>query len=218
VLRAWTAQEKFERACRARGREILSNLPENVRPIVVMSRPYNGCDKALSLDLPAKLRKLNVLAIPLDFLDFSNDGPSHDRIFEWMYWKNGQRILHAARFVREHPRLHAIYLSSFSCGPDSFLLGVCRYFRGVGASPTTLASATNARRSRPRNRKSEIHAASISPGWAMRRTAWRRDYAPRGSTRRSCRRRMPHPSSWDVVIAKGKNACHASSPLATCCA
>jgi predicted nucleotide-binding protein (sugar kinase/HSP70/actin superfamily) len=135
VLCGWAAQNKFERACRARGREVLANIPEQVRPIVVMARPYNGCDNALSLNLPTKLQRLNVLAIPLDFLDFSSDPSTHDRVFEWMYWKNGQRILHAARFVRQHPRLHAIYLSSFSCGPDSFLLG---YFKRLMAPKPSL--------------------------------------------------------------------------------
>ena len=38
-----------------------------------------------------------------------------------MYWKYGQRVLHAADIVRDDPRLHAVYLSNFSCGPDSFL-------------------------------------------------------------------------------------------------
>ena len=39
-----------------------------------------------------------------------------------MYWKYGQRILRAARIIRQDARLHSIYLSNFSCGPDSFLI------------------------------------------------------------------------------------------------
>jgi predicted CoA-substrate-specific enzyme activase len=122
VEKAWEAQNGFEEACRARGREVLANLSDDVRPIVVISRPYNGCDKHVSLDLAVKLRRLNVLAIPMDFLDLSAAEPTGDRVFECMYWKYGQRILHAAKLIRNHPRLHALYLSNFSCGPDSFLL------------------------------------------------------------------------------------------------
>jgi predicted nucleotide-binding protein (sugar kinase/HSP70/actin superfamily) len=39
-----------------------------------------------------------------------------------MYWGYGQRILLAAGKIAEDPRLHALYLTNFSCGPDSFLL------------------------------------------------------------------------------------------------
>jgi hypothetical protein len=38
-----------------------------------------------------------------------------------MYWPNGQKILAAARIVARDPRLNAIYIGNFRCGPDSFL-------------------------------------------------------------------------------------------------
>ena len=120
---AWQAQDDFEEACREAGREVLDNLKPNQRAVVVVSRPYNGCDPGVSLDLPGKLRKLDVLPIPMDFLDLRPTGPTGDQVFQNMYWKYGQRILHAGRIIREDPRLHAIYLSNFSCGPDSFIIG-----------------------------------------------------------------------------------------------
>jgi predicted nucleotide-binding protein (sugar kinase/HSP70/actin superfamily) len=43
-----------------------------------------------------------------------------------MYWRSGQRILRAARIVRNTPNLYAIYIGNFSCGPDSFIL---KYFK-----------------------------------------------------------------------------------------
>jgi predicted CoA-substrate-specific enzyme activase len=135
VEKAWAAQSGFEEACKARGREILAALPEGVRPVVVISRPYNGCDKVVSLDLAVKLRRLNVLAIPMDFLDLPGDKPTGDRVFECMYWKYGQRILHAAKLIRNHPKLHALYLSNFSCGPDSFLLS---FFKRIMAPKPSL--------------------------------------------------------------------------------
>ena len=39
-----------------------------------------------------------------------------------MYWPNGQKILAATRLVAQDNRLHAIYMSNFRCGPDSFLM------------------------------------------------------------------------------------------------
>jgi predicted CoA-substrate-specific enzyme activase len=120
---AWQAQGDFERACRDRGRQVLAELPPGRRALVIVSRPYNGCDSGVSLDLPGKLRKLGELPIPMDFLDLRSDRPADDRVFAGMYWKYGQRILHAGRVIRDDPRLHAVYLSNFGCGPDSFLAG-----------------------------------------------------------------------------------------------
>ena len=132
---AWAAQEQFEEACRQRGRQVLESLPAGQRAVVIVSRPYNGCDTGVSLDVPGKLRKLGVLPIPMDFLDLRDSASGDDRVLKRMYWKYGQRILHAGLLVREDPRLHAIYLSNFSCGPDSFLIN---YFKRLMAPKPSL--------------------------------------------------------------------------------
>ena len=56
--------------------------------------------------------------MPLDFLplsemDISSDWPN-------MYWRSGQRILQAAEVVRADPRLNALYITNYGCGPDCF--------------------------------------------------------------------------------------------------
>lgn len=123
---AWQAQDAFEDACRTRGREVLDQLDPAQRAVVLVGRAYNTCDAGVSLDLPQKLRRLGVLPIPMDFLDLRADGPADPSIGDGMYWKSGRAILRAAEVVRDDPRLHAVYLSNFGCGPDSFLLG---YFK-----------------------------------------------------------------------------------------
>jgi len=119
---AYTVQKNFERACRNRGAEILDQLKPGERTMVLISRPYNGCDPGVSLDIPGKLRKLGILTIPMDFLDLTT-GRSNARFQakDGMYWKYGQKIMKACKIVRNDPRLNAIYLSNFSCGPDSFI-------------------------------------------------------------------------------------------------
>jgi predicted nucleotide-binding protein (sugar kinase/HSP70/actin superfamily) len=52
--------------------------------------------------------------LPLDRVDISEELPN-------MYWRYGQRIIQAAKIVASDPRLHAVYLSNFKCGPDSFI-------------------------------------------------------------------------------------------------
>ncbi|MBN2375801.1 MAG: hypothetical protein JXD22_05350 [Sedimentisphaerales bacterium] len=115
-------QRAFEEACRERGREILDGLAPGEKACVIVSRPYNGCDPGVSLDLPRKLRKMNVLSVPIDFLDLDAANVIEPELQSEMYWKYGQRIYRAAHIIREDPRLNAIYISNFSCGPDSFII------------------------------------------------------------------------------------------------
>jgi len=117
---AAAAQEAFEKACVDRGAEVLAELGPDRQGIVIVSRPYNGCDRGICLDLPAKMRRMGVLPIPMDFLNLRSG--SKQPPWENMYWKYGQQILHAAHLIVDNPNLQAIYLSNFSCGPDSFLI------------------------------------------------------------------------------------------------
>jgi predicted nucleotide-binding protein (sugar kinase/HSP70/actin superfamily) len=47
-----------------------------------------------------------------------------------MFWRGGQAILAAATLVKEDPRLQAIYVTNFNCGPDSFILSFFRRIMG----------------------------------------------------------------------------------------
>ncbi|UCE17126.1 MAG: CoA activase [Gemmatimonadota bacterium] len=113
------AQSTFYENLRRRGREVMKGLSPDQRAVVIISRPYNGCDPGINLDLPKKLKDMGVLAIPMDFLSLEDQDISTE--FPNMYWKYGQRILSAAEIVRSDPRLHVIYISNFKCGPDSFI-------------------------------------------------------------------------------------------------
>ncbi len=125
------AQAAFYKAIRARGREILSSLGSGRTGVVVVGRPYNTCDLGVCQDLPRKLRKLGVVPIPMDFLPV-RDVDLTDAHAD-MYWRSGQAILGAARLVASHPDLHCVYLTSFQCGPDSFLLSFFR--KAMGGKP-----------------------------------------------------------------------------------
>lgn len=117
-------QQRFYQNLRARGEEILSGLDRYERPVVIISRPYNGCDPGLNLDLPKKLRDLGALAIPMDFLPLESIDIYDE--FPNMYWRYGQRILSAIQLVKNDERLNAVFISNFRCGPDSFILHFVR--------------------------------------------------------------------------------------------
>jgi predicted CoA-substrate-specific enzyme activase len=99
------------------GQKILENLKPDEKCIVIISRPYNGFDRRLSLEIPDKIRKMGIKIIHMDFLPLQTGTDD----LASMYWLYGRKILAAANYIRKHPNLFAIYMTSFGCGPDSFI-------------------------------------------------------------------------------------------------
>ncbi len=124
------AQERAVQAVKEQGREALANLRRGERALVLIGRTYNTCDAGMNMNLPAKVRDMGVQAIPLDLL------PLHDvdhTGMDEMYWRSGQKILAAARFLKDHPDLYPVYITNFGCGPDSF---ISHFFREeMGGKP-----------------------------------------------------------------------------------
>ncbi len=120
VRAAFDAQESFLAHLQARGREALEGLARDQMALVIVSRPYNGCDPGLNMNIPEKLRDLGCLAVPLDMLplDCAEIASDHPH----MYWKYGQKILAGVRLVARDPRLYPVYITNFGCGPDSFIM------------------------------------------------------------------------------------------------
>lgn len=131
IRKAKESQKNFYKRLEERGKEVLDSLGEDEIALVIISRPYNGCDSGVNMDLPAKLRDLGILAIPMDFLTLDIDDIAKD--YPNMYWKYGQKILAAARVVARDKRLYALYITNFGCGPDSF---ISKFFpKEVGGKP-----------------------------------------------------------------------------------
>jgi len=112
-------QSEFENRVLLKGQEVLDNLPADKECLVIMGRPYNTSDPSLNLSMVEKLINMDVLPIPMDFLPLGSEHITRD--YNQMYWPNGQKILAATRIIARDDRLHAIYMSNFRCGPDSFL-------------------------------------------------------------------------------------------------
>ncbi len=119
MKKADARQNQFEERVKARGREVLANLPEDKEVLTIIGRPYNTGDPALNLSMVEKLINLDVLPIPMDYLPLEEENITDD--YNKMYWPNGQRILAASRIIARDDRLHGIYMGNFRCGPDSFL-------------------------------------------------------------------------------------------------
>jgi predicted CoA-substrate-specific enzyme activase len=119
---AFAAQGRFEKELKKEGKEILDAIRPGEKLFVLVSRPYNGCDDGLNLQLPRKLAELGVKIIPMEMLSLEKAELTDEVLHSQVYWSYGQKILRAAEIIRSDPRLFAIYLSNFSCGPDSFIM------------------------------------------------------------------------------------------------
>jgi predicted CoA-substrate-specific enzyme activase len=119
---AHKAQDEFNSAIIAKGAEFLSSIKDIT--IAIIGRSYNALDNGANLEIPKKLADLGISSIPMDFLPLERYAIDSD----WpnMYWRSGQRILKAARFIKDTQNLYAIYIGNFLCGPDSFIL---KYFK-----------------------------------------------------------------------------------------
>jgi predicted nucleotide-binding protein (sugar kinase/HSP70/actin superfamily) len=125
IGKARTAQETFSSSLEQRGRELLAQHASGDQPaVVIIGRSYNAFDPEVNLGIPKKLAAINTPSFPMDMLPLE-DIRMQD---SWpnMYWRSGQKILKAARIVRNTPNLYAIYIGNFSCGPDSYIL---KYFK-----------------------------------------------------------------------------------------
>lgn len=128
---AITVQEQFFADLRNKGKESISTLNKNGKQgMVLFGRPYNAFSSWANKSIPAKFATRGVKIIPCDMLPRSEACGEELN----MYWATGEQIMDSAKLVAEHPDLFGTYITNFSCGPDSFLLG---HFRKVmGRKPS----------------------------------------------------------------------------------
>lgn len=125
-------QEKINSQMKEWGQQILSELEKDPqkKAVVLFGRSYNAFTREANLGIPHKFASRGWSIIPCDFLPYEQEEPFHR-----MYWANGQLILQAANFVQKHPQLFGVFITNFSCGPDSFILG---YFREIMGNKPSL--------------------------------------------------------------------------------
>ena len=134
---AFEKAAKQQMACRMEMKSLGENAlreldahPDRIA-VVLLARSYNGFVEEAHMGIPHKLASRGVMVIPYDFLPL-NDEP----VKPHMYWGMGRMILKAAEMVKNHPQLFGTYITNFSCGPDSFILGYFRELMGRKPSLT----------------------------------------------------------------------------------
>ncbi len=113
-----------------RGREVLERVEREKTPAVVfIGRPYNLYDPLINLKIPDRLRSYGYEIFPYEMLLDPDDRAD----VHHMYWNFGEAILRAAEKIRALENVYPVYLTNFSCGPDSFILS--RFEKAMAGKP-----------------------------------------------------------------------------------
>ncbi|ACI20369.1 (R)-2-hydroxyglutaryl-CoA dehydratase activator-related protein [Thermodesulfovibrio yellowstonii DSM 11347] len=121
-------QKEFVNSLQKEGLKLLETAKDKSlgqqATVVIIGRSYNSFDQAVSLDISGKLTRLDVLPIPMDMLPLDSVNIKD----EWnnLYWRSGQRIIRASKFLHKLDEVYPLFITNFSCGPDSFIIN---YFK-----------------------------------------------------------------------------------------
>jgi len=170
-------QKAVETAMREAGRRALEELQADpaALAVVIFGRSYNAFVSEAHMGIPESLPRAASASSHRQCSQRRRAGQRSDVL------DGGQAVLKAARFVERHPQLFGCYITNFSCGPDSFLIG---YFReswrqalshpGAG-QPRGRRGPGDADRGLPRHREG---LAGAEKGKARRRDGRLRSFAP----------------------------------------
>ena len=123
--KARTVQDKLQGQMIELGEKIIYEIesdPDRIG-IILFGRSYNAFVPEANKGIPHKFASRGITIIPVDFLDLKQY-PVKDH----MYWSSGQINLKGAVGIKNHTQLFGTYITNFSCGPDSFIIG---YFRDI---------------------------------------------------------------------------------------
>ena len=113
---AFQKQKSFFEKLKIKGKEVIEKYDDIT---VLVGRPYNTQDDGINLAISNKISSLGITVIPMDFLDIGEVSiyGEHDN----MFWHSGHKILSAAKIIMDNPKLNAVYVTNYACGPDSFI-------------------------------------------------------------------------------------------------
>ncbi|MGQ9818681.1 MAG: acyl-CoA dehydratase activase [Candidatus Kapaibacteriales bacterium] len=116
-----------------RGKHFLNFLAKDKSKfaVVLVGRPYNSFFKFANKGIPQKFASRGVYIIPYEYLPYQ-----HHQLDESQFWEAGKKILKVAKEIRENPQLFPVYVTNFSCGPDSMLIPQFRKILGDKPSLT----------------------------------------------------------------------------------
>jgi activator of 2-hydroxyglutaryl-CoA dehydratase/predicted nucleotide-binding protein (sugar kinase/HSP70/actin superfamily) len=116
--RAAEARQSYERELSAIGRRALSYARARALPIVVVCGSLHVLfDRTLNAGIPGILRQNGAIPLPMDCFPI----PAEIDPLERIVWAESRRALRTALAARASGDLYPLLLSSFGCGPASFV-------------------------------------------------------------------------------------------------
>lgn len=125
--RAWDLFNEHRSRMLETGGRFIQSLEEDQVSIVLFGRSYNAFTSQANMGIPGKFASRGYPVIPYDMIPLPED---HNKLLDRMYWASGQTILQSAGYVRSMSSLFGVFITSFSCGPDSFILDRFRSIMG----------------------------------------------------------------------------------------
>lgn len=125
-------QKEFNDELKHYGRQALDKLKADPKAmaVVLFGRQYNAFAVEANMGIPSKFASRGCMVLPWDMLPFEKEECHED-----MCWALGQNLLKVSLYVKKHPQLFGSFVTNFSCGPDSFIVG---YFRDIMKSKPSL--------------------------------------------------------------------------------
>ncbi|MEW6674550.1 MAG: acyl-CoA dehydratase activase [Nitrospirota bacterium] len=122
--KAVKAQREFEEHLARIGEESIRFAKEHLLPVVVvLGHPYIVHSSLLAAGIPETIQEKGAIALPADCYPLAGQSP----VLGDIYWGYGHRLLKVAYEIRKQPGIYPLWLSVYSCGPDSFLIHFFQY-------------------------------------------------------------------------------------------
>jgi predicted CoA-substrate-specific enzyme activase len=122
--KAVKAQNEFEQELTQIGKRALEFGRKNQMPVItILGHPYVVNSPILSAGISETIQEKGAIALPVECYPLEGTAPNLENI----YWGYGHRLLQAAYEIRRKTGVYPLWLSVYSCGPDSFLLHFFQY-------------------------------------------------------------------------------------------
>ena len=127
LYHALERQRQFITDMHQQGSKIQRRLDLDEPILIVTGRPYNLYDDRVNLRLGQNLAKLNLTALPMDFINVTSVDLTE---FSSMFWGLGSQILKTTKIIAENSNCFGLHLTNFGCGADSFIEHFYKYIMG----------------------------------------------------------------------------------------